>query len=207
MKKLPIIVSISIVLLVTLVLVFIYFYGFFYQPSGQQLRFMAEIDAANSIIWYYGKPDPGKEVSINYKKISNFTEETIGDPNRQYVYHAIIIFDFDGKMNVSNEELLLIKKYCENEYYDCLYYGTAHLEQFRECGFFTQLDSSECGFTYNGSYWINKTVKEEYFEPYSLTGNWSVDDNERYNTNDKHIIWKFAIDYIVELINTSVKGG
>ena len=49
--------------------------------------------------------------------------------------------------------------------------------------------------------------KEEYFNPYLLTGLWSVDDNERYNTNDKHIIWKFTIDYIVELINISVKGG
>ena len=104
-------------------------------------------------------------------------------------------------MDISNEELLLIKEYCEKEYYDLLYYGTAHLEQFRECGFFTELDSSECGFVYNGSYWMNRTVEEEYLNPYLLTGNWGCTDNDSWNTKDKHMMWKFVISFIDELIN------
>ena len=97
---------------------------------------MSIINAVNSIVWYYGSPEQGREVTINCKKVEEFTEETIGDKENQYEYHAIVILDFDGKMDISDEELLLIKDYCENRHYDLLYYGTAHMEQFRKNGFF-----------------------------------------------------------------------
>ncbi len=187
------------------VLVYGYFQGWFYMASEQQKRFMTEINAANSIVWYYGNLDPGKEVTINYKKVTEFTEETIGDSGNQYAYHVIVIFDFDGKMDISNEELLLIKDYCEEKHYDMLYYGTKHLEQFRQCGFFSEFDSSECGFAYNGSYWMSRIGKEEYLNPYLLTGNWSCDDNERYDTKDIHYMWKFVISFIDELLNDSMR--
>lgn len=171
--------------------------------SEQQARFMTEIEASNTIVWYYGNLDPGKEITINYEKVTEFSEDTIGDKDGQYVSHVIVIFDFDGKMNISNEELLLIKSYCENNYYDMIYYGTAHLSQFKECGYFTELDSSEYGFTYNGSYWINRSGKEEYLNPYLLTGNWTLDDNERYDTSDKKKIWKFVVEFIAQILDYS----
>lgn len=202
MKKKVLIATVISLILVVGILVFGYFQGWFYRANEQQVRFMTEINEANAIIWYYGNLDPGKEITLNYKKVTEFTDETIGDSNNEYAYHAIVIFDFDGKMDVSNEELLLIKEYCETKHYDMLYYGTAHFEQFRECGFFTTL-SDECGFTYNGSYWINRSGKESYLNPYLLTGNWTESDNECFNTKDKHMMWKFVIQFIVDLVNSS----
>ena len=203
MKKKVLITAIIVLIVTVGGLLLAYIFGWFHRASRQQIRFMTEIDAANSIVWYYGELDPGNEITINYRKVTEFTDETIGDSDNQYVYHAIVIFDFDGKMDISNEELLIIKDYCENRYYDLLYYGTAHLEQFRECGFFTELDSYEYGFTYNGSYWRNRSGQEQYLNPYLLTGNWTNDDNDRYDTKDKHKIWKFVIQFIVELVNDS----
>lgn len=204
MKKKVFITTIIILIAIVCGLLVAYFQGWFYRANGQQTMFMTEINAANSIVWYYGNLDPGKEITLNYRKVTEFTDETIGDSDNQYAYHAIVIFDFDGKMDISNEELLLIKDYCEKKHYDMLYYGTAHIEQFRECGFFTQLDSGECGFTYNGSYWINRSGQEEYLNPYLLTGNWTSDDNNRYDTDDKHDMWKFVIQFMVDLVYDSM---
>ncbi len=143
-------------------------------------------------------------MTINYKKVTEFNDKTIGDPNNQYAYHAIIIFDFDGKMDITNDELLLIKDYCENKHYDLLYYGTSHINQFKECGFLEELDESECGFSYNGSYWTTRTGKDEYYSPYLQTGNWTMDDNERYDTNDEHCMWKFVIQFLADLVRESM---
>lgn len=202
-KKILIIVIVFLVISI-IGIVIAYCQGFFYMASEQQKMYMNEINMANSIIWYYGELDPGREVILNYKKVSEFNDKTIGDPNNQYAYHAIIIFDFDGKMDITNDELLLIKDYCENKHYDLLYYGTSHIHQFKECGFFETLDENECGFTYNGSYWTIRTDRDEYFNPYLLTGNWTIDDNEIYDVNDEHYMWKFVIDFLADLVRESM---
>lgn len=207
MKK-KIIISISALLIIVIGVALFFIgkhLGWFYKAGEQQIRDMTEINEANSIIMYYGDMDPGKEVTLNYRKINEISEETIGDPDNQYYYHAIVIFDFDGKMSISNEELMLIKKYCENKHYDMLYYGRAHLKQFKDCGFFQIYNEEEdYGFTYNGSYWINRKPEEEYLNPYLLLGNWSKDDDESFNTKDKHMMWKIVISYINGLVKDSM---
>lgn len=205
MKKKIIITIIFSAVIIISVLLIANSLGLFYRASEQEIRFMTEINEANSIIMYYGNPDPGKEITINYREVTEFTDETIGDSDNQYVYHAIVIFDFDGEMDISNEELLLIKDYCENKNYDLLYYGTAHLNQFQKNGFFTQLDSTEnCGFVYNGSYWVNRSGQEECLNPYLLTGNWTKSDDDLYDTSDQHKMWKFVVGFIVDLLNDSM---
>lgn len=201
-KKMPIFIVLFLIVLVAL-LIFAVQSNWFYKPDGQQIGFMNRINAHNSIVWYYGNLDPGDEITINYKKVTEFTDETIGDPDNQYLYRTIVIFDFDGTMDISDEELLLIKKYCENEYYDMIYYGTAHMEQFRSCGYFREMDSAEKGFTYNGSYWRMRSGQESYLNPYLLTGNWTEDDNMRYDTTDEHMMWKFLIQYMDTIIDES----
>lgn len=205
MKKKVVISIIIILIVVTGGLLFAYFQGWFYTANDQQRMYMTEINAANSIIWYYGNLNPGKEITLNHKKVTEFTDETIGDDENQYAYHAIVIFDFDGKMDISNDELLLIKEYCKNKHYDMLYYGNAHIDQFRECGYFESIDSSFHGFTYNGSCWKNRSEQEEYSNPYLLIGNWSDEDTERYDTSDKHYMWKFVIQYLVDLVHDSME--
>ncbi len=184
------VIGIVIIALITGLLVFFYSKNFFYRASAQQQRFMTEIDAVNSIVWYYGNIDPGNEITFETKKVEHFNEDTIGDTKNEYQYHAVVIIDFDGKMDLSDEELLYIKKCCEEKYYDLLYYGTKHLNQFKECGYFEYLDESECGFSYNGSYWIDREGIEYYFNPYLLTGIWTEDDEEEYDHNNSHIMWK-----------------
>ena len=206
MNKKKIIMIAGIVLVVIIIgLIVAYNKGLFYRVSEQQKRFMDEINDANSIVWYYGNLDPEEEITINYEKVTEFTEETIGDLDNKYDYHTIVIYDFDGQMDVSDEELLLIKDYCENRYYDLLYYGTAHFEQFSKCGYFKQLDKDDYGFTYNGSYWKKREMSEgeEYMNPYLLLGIWRAQDDEKYDTNDNRLMWKFTIGVIEELIRDS----
>lgn len=203
--KRKIIIIVTGILLLAGGIWYAYSQDWFYRVSKQQTRYMSIINAANSIIWYYGSPEPGREVTINCKKVEEFTEETIGDKENQYEYHAIVILDFDGKMDISDEELLLIKDYCENRHYDLLYYGTAHMEQFRKNGFFSKMDSSEHGFTYNGSYWKLRKGEEEYLNPYLLTGNWTVYETQAFDTEDEHIVWKIVIDFMADMVEESMK--
>lgn len=204
-QKKILLITLTVIIMVVTGLIIAYSFGLFYTPSAQQKRFMTELNAANAKIWYYGNLDPGREITINYEKVTEFTDETIGDADNEYAYHAIVIFDFDGTMDISDEELLLIKDYCENNYYDMLYYGTAHLEQFKRCGFFTMLDSEQLGFTYNGSYWLNKSGQEEYLNPYLLTGNWSSHDNKVFDTCDEHYMWKFVINFMIDLVYDTMR--
>ncbi|MBO5098327.1 MAG: hypothetical protein J6B96_08455 [Agathobacter sp.] len=203
MKKNILVTLIIILMILVGLFALANFMGLFERVSEQQKAFMNELNETNSIVWYYGDFDPGEEVTINYQKLTEFTEETIGDSEEKYAYHAIVIFDFDGEMDISDEELLLIKDYCENKYYDMLYYGTAHMEQFRKCGFFTVMDSSEHGFSYNGSYWMNRSGKEDWLNPYLLTGNWDENYEKEYSKDDKSLVWKFVIFFIVDLIRDS----
>lgn len=196
---------IAAVLIVIVVFVIANFNTWFYQASGQQKRFMTEINAYNTKVYYYGNMDPGKEITLDYEKVSEFTDKTIGDSDGEYVYHMIVIFDFDGKMDISNEELLLIKDYCENKHYDMFYYGQAHMDQFKECDFFENIGSEEYGFVYNGSYWMKREGKEEYLNSYLLTGNWSSDDNKYFDYKDKHMVWKRVINYMRVVIDESNK--
>ena len=175
----------------------------------QLLPYMEELNSYNAVVWYYGNYDTAVEMPSNYQKVTEFTEETIGDPENKYAFHAIVIFDFDGKMNLSNEELLLIKDYCENNYYDMLYYGTTHMEQFRSCGFFqTKMNAEEDkGFCYNGSFWMNRTGKEEYLNPYLLMGNWTPNDEKIFGIKNKSFVWKCVIGYILSMVKDSYVGN
>lgn len=202
-KKILISIAIFIIIIGAAVFVLIDPFSWFYRPSEQQKMFMENINASNSIVMYYGDLDPKKEITINYKKVSEFTDETIGDAENQYVYHTIVIFDFDGKMDISNEELILIKDYCENKHYDMIYYGNKHIEQFKQCGYFEVIDSDIEGFTYNGSYWMNRELGEEWLNPYLVLGNWSKEDSKDYDTSDAHWMWKFVVMEVESLIKDS----
>lgn len=199
-KKILIPIIIAIITLILAVLYIVYKNRNVYKASEQQIRFMEEINEANAVIWYYGDLDPGKEITINYKKVTEFTEDTIGDKDNIYDYHAVVIFDFDGKMDISDQELKLIKEYCEENYYDMLYYGNKHLEQFKKCGYFSVYDSNLQGFTYNGSYWKNRTGMEEYLNPYLLLGLWTETDSKYVDTDDEHYVWKYLVGSLINLI-------
>lgn len=189
------VIGIFIIALITGLLVFFYSKNFFYRASAQQQRFMTEIDAVNSIVWYYGNVNPGKEINFNIKKVEHFSDDTIGDVENEYQYHAVVIIDFDGKMDLSDEELFYIKKCCEEKYYDLLYYGTEHLDQFKKCGYFEVLDESNYGFSYNGSYWIDKEGKDDkgrYFNPYLFTGIWTDVEEKRFGHDNGHAVWKIV---------------
>ena len=205
MKKKILITSIISIIFISVVVIIAYVNGFFYRPSEQQKRYMRELNEANAVVYFYGNPTPGKEIDINYFKVEEFTDETIGYKEGNYDYHAIVLLDFDGKMDLSNEELLLIKDYCEKQHYDLLYYGTAHMDQFQECGYFQQMDSTQCGFVHNGSYWKNRVAEKGYIDQYLYLSNWTEQDNQEYDTSDRHMMWKFIISMIVDLYKESVR--
>ncbi|MBR3645147.1 MAG: hypothetical protein IKN54_01895 [Lachnospiraceae bacterium] len=184
-------------------LMVLYLNGFFYKPTSQQLKEMNRLIAENSVIYYYGNMDPGKEITVPCEKVSEFTEESIGDIEEKYDYHAIVIIDFDGSMNLSEAELKLAKTYCEEKHYDLLYYGTDNYETFKKCDYFTQFNGSNMGFVYNGSYWMNRDKEEadNYLNPYLLTGNWNIDNEKSFGHRNKHLFWKFIISYIDTLLD------
>ena len=86
MKKKIIITIIFSAVIILSVLLTANSLGLFYRASEQEIRFMTEINEANSIIMYYGNPDPGKEITINYREVTEFTDETIGFHRELLIY-------------------------------------------------------------------------------------------------------------------------
>ena len=195
MKRKKIFIIISVVAAIAAIACFTcYKLDLFAHASYQDKYFMTYINEANAVVYYYGNLDPGREITLNYKKVTEFSAETIGDSANEYDYHEIVILDFDDSMDVTDDELMLIKDYCENKGYDLYYYGTAHFSSFKRCGFFTRIDSDNMGFMYNGSYWMgDKAGIEDYVNPYLVTGNWTSSEEKLFNHNDKHDVWSCVL--------------
>lgn len=83
-KKKRIFIGCFIIIIIGFLLL-AYEMNWFHQASYQQKADMTLIEESNGIIYYYGNLEPGKEVITDYKKVTEFTEESIGDLKKNII--------------------------------------------------------------------------------------------------------------------------
>lgn len=200
MKKKVIIIILSIILIACCVCVYGYIrLGWFHKASYQDKVCMETLERYNTDILIYGNIKKCREIQFDYRVITEITPETIDNGKENY-YHAVILMDRDGKMDLSDEELILLREYCETKYYDMLYYGTEHLEQLKRCGYFTVLDDSDFCIWYNGYYYRDTGVPQDtedviYLNPFLVTGCWEKEDEEDMGSST-YPLWKSIIEIL-----------
>ena len=106
--------------------------------------------------------------------------------------------DIKGEMTISDEELLLIKKMCEEKCLDMFYLGTAHLDDFLRLEFTYQISDDEMSFQYCGSkYYGTKAPETPYCNWYARHGLFRSSDGD---INDEILLQYYLF---FELVNQS----
>ena len=180
-----------------------YYREWFVSEDVQASMWADELRENQADIMIYGNIRDTRQVRVDYRRIDSITETTLGNPALQ-VYHLIVIVDLDGSMKLSNEELLLIKKYCEEYFYDLYYFGNAHLDQFRDCGFFAEYSASDMeSFMYQGYYYRNEPSETEeeviYYNKYLLLTAWSSEDTAENDRHDFHLWQEILSDAVASM--------
>lgn len=131
----------------------------------------------NADIMVYGE-DAGLRDTVTYRTIDEVSEETLKSGD-EHTYKAIILYDYKGTMEISDEELLLIKEYVEEKAYDMFYIGKNYLDDFKRLGFTAGCPGDAYSLEYLGSINAGKKVQQnEYGNLYASHGLWTDEDEE-----------------------------
>lgn len=132
----------------------------------------------NADIMVYGE-DAGLRDTVTYRTIDEVSEETLKSGD-EHTYKAIILYDYKGTMEISDEELLLIKEYVEEKAYDMFYIGKNYLDDFKRLGFTVGCPEGAYSLEYLGSINAGKKVQQnEYGNLYASHGLWNDKDEEK----------------------------
>ena len=152
----------------------------------------------NADIMVYGE-EPGFIDDVKWRKIDKITEEILNF-EEPHGYRAIILFDYEGTMNITDEELLLIKKYVEEKGYDMIYIGENYLDDFVRLKFTVGCKPGAMSLGYMGSINVGQEVQQnEVGNLYALHGIWNVESEEYLKMNEillqstlLDIMWMYA---------------
>lgn len=129
----------------------------------------------NADIIVYGE-DPEFRDTVKYRTINEITEEEL-NYEEEHGYRAIVLFDYKGTINITDEELLLIKTYVEEKGYDMFYIGKNYLDDFKRLGFTVGCPEGAYSLEYLGSFNLGKQIQQdEVGNLYAEHGLWSDDD-------------------------------
>lgn len=81
---------------------------------------------------------------INQISYDEFSKE-------QKPYQALVLMDRFGQLEITDEEFLFIKKYCQDNKLDMYYFGTDKLDDFVRLGFSAEIKENELSFEYLGT--------------------------------------------------------
>lgn len=134
----------------------------------------------NADIMVYGE-NPEFIDAVKYRTIDKITEETL-NYDEEHGYRAIVLYDRKGTMNITDEQLLLIKAYVEEKGYDMFYIGKNYLDDFERLGFTVGCAEDEYSLEYLGSSHVGEDVQQdEVGNLYAEHGLWSDSDEENYD--------------------------
>lgn len=164
-----------------------------YEQAAEAL----DVDFNADIIVYKDAPKFIDEVK--YRTIDKITEENL-KYNEPHGYRAIVIYDKNGNITISDDELLIIKKYVEKKGYDMFYIGKQYLDDFERLKFTKGCESDEASLEYIGSYKTDYNVQQnEYGNMYAEHGLWCDGDEEALKNNKDKIqsrmimlMWDYA---------------
>lgn len=142
------------------------------------------------------------EKYLNCRHLEKVTEETLLD-GKEFGYNCIILSDLNGKLKISDDELLLIKKYCEEKGYDMIYVGTSYLDTFVRLGFSYGYESYDKSLAYEGSLRYAKyssSVDKPEYGCYASFGLWTT-ECEEHNLNVSEEIL-FFMEYYANKSNS-----
>ena len=140
----------------------------------------------NADIMVYGE-DAGLRDTVTYRTIDEVSEETLKSGD-EHTYKAIILYDYKGTMEISDEELLLIKEYVEEKAYDMFYIGKNYLDDFKRLGFTVGCPEGAYSLEYLGSINEGKKVQQnEYGNLYASHGLWTDKDDAEMKEGSEEI--------------------
>ena len=189
---------------------FLAWYLYDSNKADEYLKTLAQKADGNEMdIIVYGNLKDTKKATINFRRTECLNQESIEgfSPNS---YHLVILSDIDGKLSISDEELILLREYCESKHYDMFYVGEAHMEQMVRCGFDTKVLPGECSlyfcgyqfkngcpYTFNGESWINPEEPDTYYaNPYIWLTDIKEEDLEEFQ-NDSSKLWELILELTV----------
>ena len=152
----------------------------------------------NADIMVYGE-EPGFIEDVKWRKIDKITEEVLNF-KEPHGYRVIILFDYKGTMNITDEELLLIKDYVEEKGYDMIYIGKNYLDDLVRLKFTVGCKPGAMSLGYMGSINVGQEVQQnEVGNLYALHGIWNEESEEILEMNNQllqstllDIMWMYA---------------
>ncbi len=117
------------------------------------------VEGFNPRIYLYGEPLPELPEELGCIPIDKI-DESVFQKNAKNGIHAIILNDLEGTMQISDEELLMIKKHVEEDGFDMYYLGRNYLDDFVRLGFTVGVKDDEYGLEYIGSTHIGEDVQQ-----------------------------------------------
>lgn len=146
----------------------------------QNLQRNYDIDLA-----FYGEAKPPKYCDFEYRMIDKITEEALTEGFDEGVYHIVAVTDLFSPCKISDEELRVMKQFCENRGYAFVYAGDSLREQMVKCGFWSFYEESEHGFTYSGYNVSDEDLSNGYNENRYLVSNFFDKDK----IGSKLVVW------------------
>lgn len=117
------------------------------------------VEGYNPKIYLYGEPLPELPEELGCMTIDRI-DESIFQKDGEHGIYAIILNDLEGTIELSDEELLLIKRHVEEDGFDMYYLGRGYLDDFIRLGFTVGVEDDECGLEYIGSTHIGQEVQQ-----------------------------------------------
>ena len=117
------------------------------------------VEGYNPKIYLYGEPLPELPEELGCTTLDRI-DESIFQKDGEHGVYAIILNDLEGTMELSDEELLLIKKHVEQDGFDMYYLGRNYLDDFIRLGFTVGVEYDEYGLEYIGSTHIGQDVQQ-----------------------------------------------
>lgn len=196
MKKLLVVIACMILALAGVGVAFYgwLYWGWFSAGDAQAMNWEKQLESYNADLMIYGDVAESPEVTVNYRRIEHITDDILTEKGTKG-YHCVVLYDLDGNMNLSDEELNLLREYCEKYYFDMVYFGTS-FEQFRRCGYFQIIGDENRAFMYQGYLYRETEPSEDMLNPYLVLGIWSDEEEQELVRSGKKTLpfWKTVLD-------------
>lgn len=141
-------------------------------------------------IFVYGE-DCKFRKNVKFKQIDNLSEENLKSDKK---YKVIVFNDLYDKMNLTNDDIAILKKYVLEGDYAFFYTGRKHMDTFIANGFATEhIVEGNIGFALRHS--NGKVVETDGF--------WDETSLEYYETNNPELLGESIFIFIERIIRES----
>ena len=197
MQKKVKVITICTIIGICLIVLAIILKGFIFDNENNKIdSYSLQIDKTNERVnvdvLVYGE-DPGFREEFEWRRIEAITKKTL-EKDVLHSYRWLIIVDYDGGVEMTDEELLLIKDKVENEYLNFLYIGEKYLDDFERLGFTEGFDEGELSFAYIGASSPSDIAQQNN---YAVHGMWTEYD-EKLRKYYKELLQEVIVNFIYE---------